>query len=83
MAGLAVIAWRARARRPRLEIAVSPWLLGSLGAAGALAGQAGLMLSCHMRALGHELLFHARGVALAAVLAALAARLRPSRRLVA
>lgn len=42
--------------------------IAALGGAGALAGQAALLLTCHAHGLSHLTVFHAGGVALAALM---------------
>ena len=54
-------------RRHGTRRSAATW--AAVAASGALAGQAGLVIHCHVTATGHGLPFHSAGVALAAVLA--------------
>jgi anti-sigma factor RsiW len=76
-AGVTAVAWLATRRGASRSLAPA---LGVWALAGAVAGDAALQVACGARdSLAHLLVFHAGGVALVALLALLAARLRPFR----
>lgn len=74
------VAWAIRSRQGEL---VGPGFLGAVAAAGALAGQAALNVTCHVRdALPHLLVFHTGGVIVAALLGSALGAVRRSSQIV-
>ena len=74
------VAWAIRSRQGEL---VGPGFLGAVAAAGALAGQAALNVTCHVRdALPHLLVFHTGGVIVAALIGAALGAVQAKRQIV-
>jgi hypothetical protein len=74
------VAWVVRSRQGEV---VGPGFLGAVAAAGALAGQAALNVTCHVRdALPHLLVFHTGGVIVAALIGAALGAVRRSTQIV-
>jgi len=74
------VAWAIRSRQGEL---VGPGFLGTVAAAGALAGQAALNVTCHVRdALPHLLVFHTGGVIVAALIGVALGAVRRSAQIV-